>query len=381
MLPSSSDIPDLSTDDFKSAAAEVVSDYRAKSTSGFQVLPAESHTGAVEYKRKIYKPSPSRLRTLATQMNFRMDEGKGVAIYEVGVEDDGTHSLLDYETIQESVTVIETLARSLNAIVLDKVYYQNEQQQGKNRVAISSVTGKSCAADDELNLSVLDNERVEDKKEDKSDFGQIHNGDGLDKSTGIATRCTMTIQRVETHLLDPSPSSLTDIANSANSDFYPTATEKAMSGDASLPSTKGNNLYHSSSSVSDTLSKRNIRIAVVGNVDAGKSSLIGTLVTSSLDDGRGKSRISIMKHRHEIESGRTSTATTHLLGFRSTGEAIGGKDQVRANKPKSEDEIARESYRIVTLMDLAGHEKYLKTTIHGVSSGFADYGEFKTNTT
>ena len=95
---------------------------------------------------------------------------------------------------------------------------------------------------------------------------------------------------------------------------------------------------------------------------AGKSTLIGTLTTSSLDDGRGKSRTSIMKHRHEIESGRTSTATTHLMGFRSTGEPITGKDQVRANKRKTEDEIARESYRIITLMDLAGHEKYLKTT-------------------
>lgn len=69
-----------------------------------------------------------------------------------------------------------------------------------------------------------------------------------------------------------------------------------------------------------------------------------------------------MKHRHEIESGRTSTATTHLMGFRATGEPITGKDQVRANKRKTEDEIARESYRIITLMDLAGHEKYLKTT-------------------
>ena len=90
--------------------------------------------------------------------------------------------------------------------------------------------------------------------------------------------------------------------------------------------------------------------------------MIGTLTTSSLDDGRGKSRTSIMKHRHEIESGRTSTATTHLMGFRSTGEPITGRDQVRANKKKTEDEIARESYRIITLMDLAGHEKYLKTT-------------------
>ncbi len=116
------------------------------------------------------------------------------------------------------------------------------------------------------------------------------------------------------------------------------------------------------SSVGLTLSQRNIRVAVVGNVDAGKSTLIGTLTTSNLDDGRGKSRTAIMRHRHEIESGRTSTATTHLLGFRSTGQPIGGRDQVRANKRKSEDEIAREAFRVITLMDLAGHEKYLKTT-------------------
>jgi len=69
-----------------------------------------------------------------------------------------------------------------------------------------------------------------------------------------------------------------------------------------------------------------------------------------------------MKHRHEIESGRTSTATTHLMGFKSCGEPITGKDNVRANKRKTEDEVARESFRIITLMDLAGHEKYLKTT-------------------
>jgi GTPase len=68
-----------------------------------------------------------------------------------------------------------------------------------------------------------------------------------------------------------------------------------------------------------------------------------------------------MKHRHEIESGRTSTASTHLLGFHSSGEAIAGRESMRARR-KSEDEVAREAYRVITLMDLAGHEKYLKTT-------------------
>ena len=127
-------------------------------------------------------------------------------------------------------------------------------------------------------------------------------------------------------------------------------------------------------SVEETLSSRNVRVAVVGNVDAGKSTLIGTLTTSYLDDGRGSSRTAILKHRHEIESGRTSTSSSHLLGFRRSGEPIAGCDRIRSNKLKGEDEIARSSYRIVTLMDLAGHEKYLKMTIQGVSSGMADYG-------
>jgi len=343
----------------------------SKCTTGFSVLPSESHTGSVEYKRQISKPTPARLRTLATQMNYRMDEGKGIATYEVGVEDDGTHSMLDYDAIQQSVAILEALARSLNAIVLDTVYYQNELPQDDpsvKRLAISTVSGQ-CSNEEE-NYSQQDGQ--EDKKEEKSFPATQTAARLLHTAPGVPTRCTMTIQRVETHLLDPSPASLMDIAKASNADCQTNRT------DVSRPTTVENESAVSqgsspTTSISDTLSKRNIRIAVVGNVDAGKSSLIGTLVTSSLDDGRGKSRTSIMKHRHEIESGRTSTATTHLLGFRSDGEAIGGKDQVRANKPKSEDEIARESHRIVTLMDLAGHEKYLKTTIHGVSSGFADY--------
>jgi len=61
------------------------------------------------------------------------------------------------------------------------------------------------------------------------------------------------------------------------------------------------------------------------------------------------------------------------MGFRSTGKPITGRDHLRTQKRKTEDEIALESYRVITLMDLAGHEKYLKTTIHGVTSGMSDY--------
>lgn len=48
------------------------------------------------------------------------------------------------------------------------------------------------------------------------------------------------------------------------------------------------------------------RVAVVGNVDAGKSSLLGVLTKGKLDDGRGRARVSLFRHKHEIESGQYS---------------------------------------------------------------------------
>ena len=114
------------------------------------------------------------------------------------------------------------------------------------------------------------------------------------------------------------------------------------------------------------MSDDHIRVAVVGNVDAGKSTLIGTLTSSTLDDGRGSGRAHVMKHKHELESGRTSTISTRLLGFDVNGKIVPGG-------PKSESTIATKSHRLVSLMDMAGHEKYLKTTIAGVSRGMADY--------
>jgi elongation factor 1-alpha len=103
-----------------------------------------------------------------------------------------------------------------------------------------------------------------------------------------------------------------------------------------------------------------IRMAVVGNVDAGKSTLIGTLISSELDDGRGANRSLVLKHKHEKESGRTTSCSTHILGFDESGQTLPcGKEA--------------EAARVVSLIDLAGHEKYLKTTIRGVSRCMPDY--------
>lgn len=65
------------------------------------------------------------------------------------------------------------------------------------------------------------------------------------------------------------------------------------------------------------------RIAVVGNVDAGKSTMLGVLVKGGLDDGRGKARVNLFRHKHEIESGRTSSVGMRWRGaYRFSSAAL-----------------------------------------------------------
>lgn len=280
-------------------------------------------------------------------------------MYRIGVEDDGCHSLLDYEMCAETARILECIARSLNAAVVERKMIQREIVLDGNGDPVKStgepfsVIEPSLLGDGKEHFVDDFEHHREEKSTDERTVNEVH----LNKEKGTFTRAELTIQRIETHLLDPSLVSLADLAKGEDD-----PAEKAQKGKnfAKVVAAKGEN--KEGPTLTETLSSRNIRVAVVGNVDAGKSTLIGTLTSSLLDDGRGSSRTSIMKHRHEIESGRTSTATTHLMGFRSTGEAIAGRDSIRTNRRKSEDEVAKESYRVITLMDLAGHEKYLKTT-------------------
>ena len=63
-----------------------------------------------------------------------------------------------------------------------------------------------------------------------------------------------------------------------------------------------------------------LRVAVVGNVDSGKSTLIGVLTKGGLDNGRGSARSHCFRHKHEIDSGRTSSVAHGCLGFGSNGD-------------------------------------------------------------
>lgn len=65
-----------------------------------------------------------------------------------------------------------------------------------------------------------------------------------------------------------------------------------------------------------------VRVAVVGNVDSGKSTMLGVLTHGILDDGRGEARTKLFRHKHEIESGRTSSVGNDILGFDASGNVV-----------------------------------------------------------
>ena len=111
-----------------------------------------------------------------------------------------------------------------------------------------------------------------------------------------------------------------------------------------------------------------ITINIVGNVDSGKSTLCGILshnkllddndsidkneLNNILDDGNGKSRERVLAFKHEQETGRTSSISYNYM-------------ILKKSKPFP---------KVFSLVDLAGHSQYLKTTITGVSSTYPDCG-------
>lgn len=118
-------------------------------------------------------------------------------------------------------------------------------------------------------------------------------------------------------------------------------------------------------------------IAVCGPVDAGKSSLIGVLTSGTLDNGRGLARNKVLIHPHEIESGRTSHITYNPLVYHKKDNKTISLFNPKENKITKEiiTTIDNEyDIKINSFLDLAGHEKYLKTTIFGVTGMFPDYG-------
>uniref|UniRef100_A0A4D5RA46 GTP-binding protein 2 n=1 Tax=Scolopendra viridis TaxID=118503 RepID=A0A4D5RA46_SCOVI len=218
-------------------------------------LPPEPGEGNVEYKLKLVSPSRSRFEHLVTQMKWRLREGQGEAIYEIGVEDNGLLTGLSEEEMAASLDTLHCMASKLGATT-----------------------------------SILRERLIET------------DGEHLRKAAEVLVR-----------------------------------------------------------KVPDDQHSIDLRIAVLGNIDTGKSTLLGVLSQGELDNGRGRARLNLFRHLHEIQSGRTSSISHEIMGFDSQGKIINYSTLHTA------EEICEASTKLLTFLDLAGHQKYLKTTIFGMT--------------
>jgi len=217
---------------------------------GMLALPPEVEEGKIEYKLKLVAPSSSRFEHLVTQMKWRLQEGAGEAIYEIGVQDCGTFIGLKKNELHASMTTLKKMADRLGATLT--TLRETDLADGRRAVEV-------------LVRKVPDDQQFLD-----------------------------------------------------------------------------------------------LRIAVLGNVECGKSTLIGVLAHGELDNGRGRARLNLFRHRHEIQSGRTSSISQEIVGFDSEGEIQNYLENTTA------EDICENSSKIIQFIDVPGHQKYLKTTIFGL---------------
>lgn len=217
------------------------------------MLPPEPQLGNIEYKLKLINPSKQRFEHLVTQMKWRLREGHGEAIYEIGVADSGHLQGLNEKDMSTSLSTLNMMAQKLGA------------------------------------------------------------------STSILRRKYLVGRHSVTEVLVRK--------------------------------------------VPDDQHNIEVRVAVLGGADAGKSTLLGVLTQGEYDNGRGKARLNMFRHMHEIQSGRTSCVSHETLGFDASGAVINYK----SNEMMTAEEISDRSTKLVTFMDLAGHRRYMRTTVQALS--------------
>lgn len=114
--------------------------------------------------------------------------------------------------------------------------------------------------------------------------------------------------------------------------------------------------------------KIEVRCAVLGTAQCGKSSLIGVLSHGMLDNGSGGARAGVLRHIHELETGLTSSISTRVVAFDSEGKVLHASPLC-----DSVEHVIEKAAKVVNLVDLCGHDKYFKTTVAGLTGQMPDY--------
>jgi len=124
--------------------------------------------------------------------------------------------------------------------------------------------------------------------------------------------------------------------------------------------------------IETTKGENDIRVCIIGNVDSGKSTLMGVLTRCIKDNGNGFARKYVFNYPHEQDTGRTSSIAHEIMGFDKDMKQV-LPARTSANKVEQWHQINKSAHKYISFLDLCGHEKYLKTTVFGLSGLMPDY--------
>ena len=106
-----------------------------------------------------------------------------------------------------------------------------------------------------------------------------------------------------------------------------------------------------------------VNVVLTGPSGSGKTSLLSLIVHEEIDDGNGFSRYASLRHEHEKETGYTSCINRKFIGF--SGDKLVNEESC---SEEGIEFIYSESDRYITIDDLPGCEKYIRTTLFGLLS-------------
>lgn len=111
-----------------------------------------------------------------------------------------------------------------------------------------------------------------------------------------------------------------------------------------------------------------LRVTLTGPTDCGKSTLLGTLSTGIFDNGAGRSRTFLLRHRHELASGMTTSISHMLIGYKNDGldeNLIVSFSDRNIDSWEAIHDSSRDG-RLVFIADSAGHLRFRRTILRGL---------------
>lgn len=112
-----------------------------------------------------------------------------------------------------------------------------------------------------------------------------------------------------------------------------------------------------------------LRVTLTGPTDGGKSTLLGTLSTGIFDNGSGRSRTFLLRHRHELTSGMTTSLSHMLIGYKNNGfeeNLIYSFSDRNIDSWEAIHDSSRDG-RLVFISDSAGHLRFRRTILRGLA--------------